>query len=1100
MSIVKNNTSTTDDNITIKALSEIGTYTLSEKCVLTSSGYKPYYLSNSGFYFMMRCEIPEGASGYLMGIKTSGTASVNNTFYIHYASGTITWKIGNSTYTKAREAGVHDIGWANGKPIYDNALVDNSATAQSGIHTSKMAICGVNTDDTFSFISSLTLYRVDMEVYQAVTPTVSSRKYLERFYLSASTLVNAMKIPEATMVCYNASGGAGTGSASGTPTYGVQLDDLRYLTGSGYRDLMAIVCEDNTAAAESYADGEDRLTKNDEVHKFAFRLADGTKNTVTSPISLPTGYSVTRVSGAYETNFDWWYYKGTGDPYDADNYTGEIPYVKGDLIYGRKPNWSIWADGMKWGRYVEGRRAMKSDVNMIYQNLYFLRFNLFKDFKGQDMQELLKRWDGYDSAAYHIPAASVLDGLNLEFHNRIACTCDSTSVMTGYTSSGRASAPDDGCAFRYSLGTSTIVFVKIGNAAPWDIPREQQTGDYRWIVRGVAVDFVYDNGTHKYVLANAAAYGEEKVGGSGTDKDDIKIFALESTTDKTAFRDNGKEIGDAQFVSSLAEGLWGIYSIDQNGKLTSVTQATLPTYCKMVLLSNQPTEEITENSKTYLDYVLPRIGEQNVVAKNDPISYNTGKAAEKGRIIIGELGGTMEKWINDVKTTCEIQIYKAGSGSYASPSEPMDWNKLCQYYYNSGTSGKNMGYCTGAAIALKPKDGNSLIQIGDNDIICYMDYRMSSTRTVNNVEYNICVGRYIGFVAPEYLGLDTNVDHWSHPYNDGEPSQNWGLYDYDGYAWPAKLALAGDGPGLAYARAALFRWRDLRRIAEEIWQYGDSTPYVDDRGKYSTPMSYVKSYDFIDTMRNNIKYPATAHMRVFDKAHGPVAWDLDIRGQEPEYYYYNESTGTDQLVYNTFNVDYLSGQQYIQMSPSGSQQPDYRFYFLNDDRIMHQSDFAGPKYLAKIITTAWVRAYGASAFTRYDAKYEESGNVPYAIPAFSVYVDQIPLHDSHTEARMTTIATFTSVQPNTTKTSGIYKLKMSSPLYNADYVLLPNGAGNSDLANNGENGSGLKGFFHFDFYTDDENFVWPAGSLYVFRFGFGTLTTYNNAKYDGTTN
>ena len=227
MSIEKNNASAIDDHITIKTLSSLNGDALNEKVVLTSSGYKPYYLSNSGFYFMMRCEIPENASGYLMGIKATSGISASNTFYIHYENGTITWKIGNSTYTKAREAGVHDIGWANGKPIYDNALVDNSATAQSGIHSSKMAICGVNTEGTFSFISSLTLYRVDMEVYQAVTPSVSSRKYLERFYLSANTLVNAMKIPEATMICFNASGGAGTGTASGTPTYGVQLDDHR---------------------------------------------------------------------------------------------------------------------------------------------------------------------------------------------------------------------------------------------------------------------------------------------------------------------------------------------------------------------------------------------------------------------------------------------------------------------------------------------------------------------------------------------------------------------------------------------------------------------------------------------------------------------------------------------------------------------------------------------------------------------------------------------------------------------------------------------------------------------------------------------------------
>lgn len=1086
MSIEKNNNESADSRVTIKALSAIGDYTLSEKVVLTSSGYKPYYLSNSGFDFMMRCEIPQNANGYLMGIKASSNVSASNTFYIKVENNVITWVVGASSYTRAWEAGVHDIGWVGGRPVYDNQLVSQSATAVSAVHNQKMAICGVNEGDTYTFIASITLYRVDMYVYTATSPTASNVNYFARFYPSSKTLVNAMKYPEATLTCFNASGGAGTGTASGTPTYGVQLDDLRYITKSGYRDLMAIITEDNGNPA-SYADGADHITKTGESHNFAFRLADGTGVNVSDAIPLPPNYSVVRTSGAYNGDFDYKYYIGSGSTTDPANYSGYLPYVKGDLIYGRKPKWSIWADGLRWGMFAEGRRAMKADVNEIYENLYFLRFNFLKNFKGEALTELLKRWDGYNQVT-HAPSAQVLSGLALDFHNHVACICDANSVMTGYNSSGRPVRDDYQCAFKYSLGSSALAKVNIGNLAPWEYTRAEQDAaelamGYAWIVRGVSLDFVYHNQSNKYILASASAFGSETetVTEGGVQVTRVKQFSKDSVADKQAFREDGVTIENATFVSDLGEGLWNIFAIDKNGRLASTEQATLDTFVKLALLHCSSADDIIEQSKIHLDYLLPRVGEEQIVCNNDPVSYKVGGGDFHSRFLVGELNGIAEMTISNVKTKCDIEIWKAGASTYSSPSEAMDYNKLCMYRYN-GNSGPetSMGYCIGATIALKPQNSNTLVELHDGDIICYMDYRVAGVRTQSNSDYNVSVGRYITFIDPEDLDLVDNEPHWTHPYNDGEPSQNWGLYDLDGYCWPAKILINDGWSGtynLAHARAALFRWKDLLRSTSS------------DFNKWQYPLSYVRDWTF---PKDNDQYAATAHLRVFEKANGPVAWDLDIRNQYPEY---TDATGSGDpsTIANTFKIDYATGQQYVDFTKNST---DYRFYFLNGDRLIFKRGFA-VETLIYCRFSAW---YKDGTWKRFDKG--GSGSVAYNIGAIKIYIDEIPVHNPHTEGRITTIAKFESVEPNHSGGYDVngYHLELHGPEYNSDYVWLPNGSDNNDIAtiNNDERGSGLTGFYSLKVTISDQT-KWHAGSIYVLRFGT-SLDTYTNMKYDGTTN
>ncbi len=449
MSIEKNNNNLSDGHVTIKALSQLSGLTINEKVTLTSSGYKPNKLSNSGFDFMMRCELPSDANGYLMGIKASNGISASNTFYIKVESGVLTWVVGSSSYTKTLQEGVHDIGWVGGKPVYDNKLVSTSAPAVSAIHNQKMAICGVNQGNTYTFIPSITLYRVDINLYNSDSPNAESKHYLCRYYPVGKTLYNAMKAPEATLYCYNASGGQGTGTASGEPTYGVQLDDLRYITKSRYRDLVAILADDNGVNSELGFSGEGAglrnadypsvLSKTSESHNFAFflGLSQGQSN-----IPIPDDYSATK--------------------------QGSTNYELGELIKGRAVKWDLWNDAVKFGKW--GDQASLGAIT-------YMRFNIFKENTGEFVGKVrLEKFLNYDTSKKYPPHFDLAQSISVEYHNGYACTLNATDRLTGYlnTEYDYSGGGDENFVFPFNRESGGIGKVKLGNLPLWNYTRAEQ--------------------------------------------------------------------------------------------------------------------------------------------------------------------------------------------------------------------------------------------------------------------------------------------------------------------------------------------------------------------------------------------------------------------------------------------------------------------------------------------------------------------------------------------------------------------------------------------------------------------------------------------------
>lgn len=437
MSIVKNNSGTGDNLRTIKVLSQVDGYNINKYVHLENCGYHLGYVSNSSFYVMMRCELPSGATGYLFGIKnTSGTSG---DFYVKCDATTITWAIGSDTWTKARELGVHEYGFVDGKPVYDNALVSTTAVAHSGIHSYTLCIGGVHkTNNTYEYISAIDLYRFNVRYYAIASPTSSSTAWLGAFYPTSVTLRNARKVPEASLAIYHNDGATFSNSASTeTVTYGVQLDDLRDITGSGYRDLMAIIAEDNPTEAESSADGPSIASKTGETHNFAFYMGSAS-----SHLPFPSGYTISK--------------------------QGSTSYDKGELIKGRHPKWSIWNDCIKFGKY--GDQAQQGVIT-------YMRFNMLKENTGENVQKVrLENFKDYDTSKNYAPSFDLDGEIKVEYHNNYACNLNANNRLIGNMSGGSSTnqTGDESLVFAFNRASGGIGMVKLGNMPLWLYSKSEQ--------------------------------------------------------------------------------------------------------------------------------------------------------------------------------------------------------------------------------------------------------------------------------------------------------------------------------------------------------------------------------------------------------------------------------------------------------------------------------------------------------------------------------------------------------------------------------------------------------------------------------------------------
>lgn len=436
MSTIKHNSSTT--------------HTIYSYIHLVNSGFKMSYSCRYNGTMVVRATIPTGASGYLCGRHCTATSS--NNMYIKVANGTVTWNLkGTDIATHTLEEGVHDYGFVGGYAVYDNVRIDSQETPPSGIANAPFMVFGgaavyeAASNPSYSYMSEVYIHRVDFDSYSSGNPSASEDPDLCRFYPTGTNkMYNALKLNYQQITATNGTSGSTDITGATNVTYGVQLDDLKYIFSSRYRDLMACVCEDKgqpDSRSDQGALTEDpyQITYDGITHNFAFYLS-GTK--------YPGG---TTPSGG-----------GT----------------RGDLMRGRTPKWDIWNDCVAFGFHVRNESGLK------------LKFNIFKNANGDDGPIRLEWFDGYneDPQAIH-PPKLVMNSTNaiIIFHNGENYRCAEGDIMVPHTEATGIGPEyvDDKMLIIAEQVADLDYLVALGNAIPWNV-NSDDLGDEYGIVGGGA--------------------------------------------------------------------------------------------------------------------------------------------------------------------------------------------------------------------------------------------------------------------------------------------------------------------------------------------------------------------------------------------------------------------------------------------------------------------------------------------------------------------------------------------------------------------------------------------------------------------------------------
>ena len=479
MSLLKNNTSYEDLSYTIKRLSAIPVgnvnYDILQYTRLTKAAFKMLYPIEAQGTILIRAFIPtdvdisDGAYGYFFGMKyPSGQTQYNQWIGVKNISGTkkVVWGCGNiEIIGPALDGMSHDYGFVGGYAVMDNKKVSESQSTPVLAGWTQGCVGGMYNGSYAAtlYFPDIYIQRFDLMMYASTSPEEWNIPYLCRYYpVGNGQVYNAMRLVQALYSADVASGGSTAAGPVLEKPYGIQLDDLKYLTGSGYKNLIPLVCCDGGVDERMHPQSPEGAYTGIAGHYFAFDLSD--TDTPSGPTPPPL-----------------------------------YPYMRGKLSAGRKPlGWDIWNDCIDRGFYVRNDNGT-----------YKLEFNIFKKSNGLDDDEVhLDMFEGYntDPSCVHLPTIQLTsDNVTIPYHNGMNYECTKDNMACGHlTILGELDGPDfNQLFFVRNVGDFTFKCTS-GNTIPWNVPKAHLQANPNCLY------YVYGIGTQLVVESDVMASSVEK--------------------------------------------------------------------------------------------------------------------------------------------------------------------------------------------------------------------------------------------------------------------------------------------------------------------------------------------------------------------------------------------------------------------------------------------------------------------------------------------------------------------------------------------------------------------------------------------------------------
>ena len=499
-------------------------------------------------------------------------------------------------------SGTHIFGFANGKAFLDNDYYDfeksSSWLDQYFINVDSdykqgneyKSICeGDNTYGTYKIQRIIIQTSVDGNTYSFYpVMTNGGPKIIE-----ALTTERYLNLPE--QITYSPS----------NVTYGVSIDDIKAVTGSKYRDLLAIITEDsgrsvqigNTPVHDPY-----RLIKDGVTHNFAFCLQN---------VPIPSG---------------------------ASSNSSTAGYRKGELLYGRRPKWNIWANAIPYSVW----NRPDTDYGSTYdpERKVYATYNILEHW-GKNGYVDLTWFNNYCDSESNTPQIKFIrdDGtsatnITLYYHNGIVCNTANEQLMPGLCNDEQGQYYDQiSNMFSNMLAENTSIYIydntfpdssvwmKLGNLINWNASQVTQ--------------YNADKLNNAIPTMNQMIYGEvatlthsfktvlSVVSGNVITWVDVLIgYATEQTRQLQSTLNQNERVGNFPFVALSSNSDSSTQLKFRDGK---IDQNHLFLYNKLRATGNEPIRLYNEllsavdNSRNHI-YEIDAIGSMALLKKPEEIT------------------------------------------------------------------------------------------------------------------------------------------------------------------------------------------------------------------------------------------------------------------------------------------------------------------------------------------------------------------------------------------------------------------------------------------------------------------------------------------------